>query len=58
MEKHITSRCLDELNRVVLPFELRRALGLQPGDRVDIFGDEAAQQAVLRKAEPLAPLVG
>ncbi|MBQ8917822.1 MAG: AbrB/MazE/SpoVT family DNA-binding domain-containing protein, partial [Oscillospiraceae bacterium] len=37
---------------VVLPIELRRALGLQPGDRVDLLLDETAQQVILRKAEP------
>ena len=58
MEKLIASRRIDELNRVVLPIELRRALGLQPGDRVDLLLDEASRQVILRKAEPTTPLVG
>ncbi|MBP1558143.1 MAG: AbrB/MazE/SpoVT family DNA-binding domain-containing protein [Oscillospiraceae bacterium] len=58
MEKLIASRRIDELNRVVLPIELRRVLELQPGDRVDLLLDEASRQVILRKAEPTTPLVG
>ena len=58
MEKLIASRRIDELNRVVLPIELRRVLELQPGDRVDLLLDEASRQVILRKAEHTTPLVG
>ena len=42
----------------MLPIELRRALGLQPGDRVELWLDETSRQIILRKAEPVTPLVG
>ena len=58
MEKFIASRRIDELGRVVLPIELRRALGLQPGDRVELLFDPQTQQVILHKAEPVTPLVG
>ncbi len=43
-------RSLDALGRVVLPIELRRALGLGEHDRVEIFTEEG--QIILRKYEP------
>ena len=58
MEKYIATRRLDELNRIVLPIELRRALDLHPGDRVDILMEEETQQIILRKSCPTPPLVG
>ena len=58
MEKLIASRRIDELGRVVLPIELRRALGLQPGDRVELLFDPQTQQVILQKSPSPHPLVG
>ena len=43
-------RRIDELGRVVLPVELRRTLGLDVRDPVEIFVEEDA--IVLRKYQP------
>ena len=43
------ARKVDDLGRVVLPVEIRRALGIGKGDEVDISIDEDA--VVLRKVE-------
>ena len=58
MEKFIASRRIDELGRVVLPIELRRALGLQPGDQVELLFDPQTQQVILQKSPSPHPLVG
>ncbi len=42
------SRPLDALGRVVIPKELRKTLGLEPGDPIEIFYDETGQ-VILRK---------
>jgi len=46
MAKGIVRR-IDELGRVVLPVEMRRALGLEDRDRVEIVAE--GDQIVLRK---------
>ena len=43
-------RRIDELGRVVLPVDLRRALGLDVRDSVEVFVDEDA--IILRKYQP------
>lgn len=43
-------RRLDDLGRVVLPIELRRALDWQERDRIEIFTEE--HQIILKKFEP------
>jgi transcriptional pleiotropic regulator of transition state genes len=43
------ARKVDELGRVVLPVEMRRALGIGAGDEVDMSLEDAA--VVLRKVE-------
>ncbi|MCL6442878.1 MAG: AbrB/MazE/SpoVT family DNA-binding domain-containing protein [Alicyclobacillus sp.] len=49
-------RKLDELGRMVLLKELRRTLGIQDGDGVEVFVD--ADRIVLRKYEPGCVLQG
>ena len=48
-EKGIVRR-VDELGRVVLPIELRRSLGLNEHDRVEIRAEE--DKLILTKFEP------
>ena len=43
------ARKVDELGRIVLPVEIRRALGLATGDELDISLDEGT--VVMRKVE-------
>jgi len=43
-------RKIDELGRLVLPIETRRALGLAAGEGVEIFVD--ADRVILKKYEP------
>lgn len=45
-------RPTDLLGRVVLPRELRRHYGIEPGDAMEIFYDDVAQFIVLKKYEP------
>ena len=43
-------RKVDELGRIVLPIELRRTLGIEEKDRLEIFVD--GESIVLRKYQP------
>lgn len=43
-------RKIDELGRVVIPIELRRTLGINDKDSVEIFVDD--EKIVLKKYEP------
>ena len=43
-------RKVDELGRIVLPIELRRTLGIEEKDRIEIFVD--GESIVLRKYQP------
>ena len=43
-------RKVDELGRIVLPIELRRTLGIEEKDRIEIFVDGEA--IILRKYQP------
>lgn len=43
-------RKVDELGRIVLPIELRRTLGIQEKDRIEIFVD--GESIILRKYQP------
>lgn len=52
MKKMGTSRKIDELGRIVLPIDIRRALGLEQGDAVDIFADKENQTITLKKTRP------
>ena len=42
-------RKVDELGRIVLPIELRRTLGIEEKDRIEIFVGESI---ILRKYQP------
>lgn len=46
------TRKIDELGRVVLPIEVRRALSLAEKDSVGFFLDENAQALILKKSDP------
>jgi transcriptional pleiotropic regulator of transition state genes len=50
------ARKVDELGRVVLPVEMRRALGINAGDEVDMGVDDGA--IVLRKVEARCTFCG
>ena len=43
-------RKVDELGRIVLPIELRRTLGIEEKDRIEIFVD--GESIILRKYHP------
>ena len=43
-------RKVDELGRFVLPIELRRTLGIEEKDRIEIFVD--GESIILRKYQP------
>lgn len=43
-------RKIDELGRVVIPIELRRTLGINDKDAVEIFVDD--EKIILKKYEP------
>lgn len=43
-------RKVDELGRIVLPIELRRTLGIEQNDRIEIFVD--GESIILRKYQP------
>lgn len=43
-------RKVDELGRIVLPIELRRTLGFEEKDRIEIFVD--GESVILRKYQP------
>lgn len=44
------ARKVDELGRIVLPIELRRTLGIEEKDRIEIFVD--GESIILRKYQP------
>lgn len=50
------ARKVDELGRIVLPVEMRRALGIGAGDEVDMSLDDAS--IVLRKVESSCTFCG
>ena len=43
-------RKVDELGRIVLPIELRRTLGIEEKDRIEIFVD--GESIILRQYQP------
>lgn len=43
-------RKIDELGRVVIPKELRRVYGVEPGDAMEIF--TSGEEIILRKYKP------
>ena len=43
-------RKVDEMGRIVLPIELRRTLGIEEKDRIEIFVD--GESIILRKYQP------
>ena len=43
-------RKVDELGRIVLPIELRRTLGIEEKDRIEMFVD--GESMILRKYQP------
>lgn len=52
MNDTITTRKIDELGRIVLPIEIRKALKLESGDSVDIAMAEKASMILLHKSRP------
>jgi len=44
-------RRIDELGRVVIPKELRRTMGIEEGDALEIFTNDK-EEIVLRKYQP------
>ncbi|MBO8127824.1 MAG: AbrB/MazE/SpoVT family DNA-binding domain-containing protein [Peptococcaceae bacterium] len=49
-------RKVDELGRVVIPIELRRTLGIEEKDALEIYVDE--EKIILRKYEPACVFCG
>lgn len=49
-------RKVDELGRVVLPIELRRTLGIDEKDALEIYVDE--EKIILKKYEPACVFCG
>lgn len=49
-------RKIDELGRVVIPIELRRVLGIEEKDSLEIFTEE--ESIILKKYEPSCFLCG
>lgn len=49
-------RKIDELGRIVVPIELRRVLGLQDKDSIEIFTE--GQTIILKKYEPACIFCG
>ena len=49
-------RKVDELGRVVLPIELRRSMGIEVKDSIEIYVDEDA--IILKKYEPACIFCG
>ena len=45
-------RRLDDLGRIVIPKEIRRAFGLHENDALEIYVDNENEQIVLRKRAP------
>lgn len=43
------ARPVDEFGRIVFPVEMRRSMGLNEGDPLEIFTDEEAKLIMLRK---------
>ena len=43
-------RRVDELGRIVLPIEVRRSLGIEERDPLDILVDQESGQIILQKA--------
>lgn len=48
-------RQVDSLGRLVLPIDLRKALGVQSGDSVEIFLDGDNKRVILQKYNPPIP---
>ena len=51
-----TSRHIDQLGRIVIPADLRRALGIREGDHLEFQADR--DKLVLRKVEPGCAICG
>ena len=49
-------RKVDELGRIVLPIELRRTLGIEEKDRIEIFVE--GESVILRKYQPACIFCG
>ncbi|MTI82084.1 MAG: AbrB/MazE/SpoVT family DNA-binding domain-containing protein [Firmicutes bacterium] len=49
-------RKVDELGRVVIPIELRRTLGIEEKDALEIYVDD--EKIILRKYEPACVFCG
>ncbi len=49
-------RKVDELGRIVLPMELRRTLGIDTGDALEIYTE--AERIILNKYEPCCIFCG
>ena len=47
-------RKVDELGRIVIPIELRRTMGIEEKDALEIYVD--TEKIILKKYEPVASL--
>ena len=52
MDKYLVQRKIDELGRIVLPIDVRKALDLHAGDSVDIGWEEPSKIVSLQKSNP------
>lgn len=49
------TRKIDELGRIVLPFDLRKKMDLQEGDNLGVYTDKEGKFLVLKKHMPSTP---
>lgn len=49
-------RCIDELGRLVIPKEIRRQMGIENSDPVEVFVDE--DRIIVKKYHPLCHFCG
>ena len=50
------SRPIDELGRIVIPKEIRNALGIRPKDEIEIYIEDGSM--IMRKASPCCAVCG
>ena len=52
------ARCIDALGRVVIPRDVRRALGFESGESVEFFVDNQKNSLIIRKYNSTCALCG
>lgn len=52
------ARCIDALGRVVIPRDVRRALGFESGESVEFFVDNQKNSLIIRKYNSTCSLCG